>query len=339
MRAGYYGPWGGAFIPEVLHETFRELTAAFERAQADPEFWQEYVRLMSTYSCRPTPLTFAENLTRHFGGARIYIKREDLNHTGAHKANNVMGQGLLVRRMGKTRVIAETGAGQHGVATATMAAKFGLELHDLHGRGGRRAPAPERLLDGEARRRGGAGDRRLAHAQGRDQRGVPRLGRPHGRHALRDGHGLRAAPLPGDGRLVPVDHRQRGARADPRRRPGGSPRGSTPASAAARTPWASSRASSTTRRSSWSASRPAGKGSPPGMHAARLAGGRRLARGRAGLQDDVPAERRRPDARHALGRRRARLRRGLADPRATSPSAAGCAWRRRPTPRCWRRST
>ena len=126
MTAGYYGTWGGAFIPEVLHETFRELGAAFAAAQADPAFWREYVRLMSTYSCRPTPLTFAENLTRHFGGARIYVKREDLNHTGAHKANNVIGQGLLVRRMGKTRVIAETGAGQHGVATATMAAKFGL---------------------------------------------------------------------------------------------------------------------------------------------------------------------------------------------------------------------
>jgi tryptophan synthase beta chain len=82
---------------------------------------------MSTYSCRPTPLTYAENLTKYFGGARIYVKREDLNHTGAHKANNVMGQGLLVKRMGKTRVIAETGAGQHGVATATMAAKFGFK--------------------------------------------------------------------------------------------------------------------------------------------------------------------------------------------------------------------
>ncbi len=125
-RRGYYGQWGGAFIPEVLHETFRELNEWFERIQADPSFWEEYVSLMSTYSCRPTPLTAAENLTGHFGGARIYIKREDLNHTGAHKANNVMGQGLLVRRMGKGRVIAETGAGQHGVATATMAAKFGL---------------------------------------------------------------------------------------------------------------------------------------------------------------------------------------------------------------------
>ena len=124
---GYYGQFGGMYVPEILVATFEELIEAFDDARQDPAFWQEYVDLMSTYSCRPTPLTFAENLTRHFGGARIYIKREDLNHTGAHKANNVMGQGLLVRRMGKKRVIAETGAGQHGVATATMAARFGLE--------------------------------------------------------------------------------------------------------------------------------------------------------------------------------------------------------------------
>lgn len=123
---GYYQGFGGAYIPEVLNATFDELEAAFRGVRNDPAFWQEYETLMSTYSCRPTPLTFAENLTEHFGGARIYVKREDLNHTGAHKANNVMGQGLLVKRMGKTRVIAETGAGQHGVATATMAAKFGF---------------------------------------------------------------------------------------------------------------------------------------------------------------------------------------------------------------------
>jgi len=125
-KTGYYGQWGGAFIPEVLFETFQELKAAFESAKADPTFWAEYLALMASYSCRPTPLTSAANLSDHFGGARIYIKREDLNHTGAHKANNVMGQGLLVKRMGKRRVIAETGAGQHGVATATMAAKFGF---------------------------------------------------------------------------------------------------------------------------------------------------------------------------------------------------------------------
>jgi tryptophan synthase beta chain len=127
MKKGYFGQWGGAFIPEVLHQTFAELNIAYEAARADAGFWQEYVALMANYSCRPTPLTFAENLSDHLGGARIYIKREDLNHTGAHKANNVMGQGLLVRRMGKKRVIAETGAGQHGVATATMAARFGFD--------------------------------------------------------------------------------------------------------------------------------------------------------------------------------------------------------------------
>ena len=125
-KEGYYGHWGGAFIPEVLHETFIELNKAFRACKDDPAFWQEYLALMASYSGRPTPLTHAANLSRELGGANIFIKREDLNHTGAHKANNVMGQGLLVKRMGKTRVIAETGAGQHGVACATMAAKFGF---------------------------------------------------------------------------------------------------------------------------------------------------------------------------------------------------------------------
>jgi tryptophan synthase beta chain len=127
LQRGYFGDFGGAFLPEILVPTFDELEAVYEDARKDPTFWPQYEQLMSTYSCRPTPLTYAENLTNHFGGARIYVKREDLNHTGSHKANNVMGQGLLVKRMGKTRVIAETGAGQHGVATATMAAKFGLD--------------------------------------------------------------------------------------------------------------------------------------------------------------------------------------------------------------------
>ncbi len=126
-REGYYGEFGGAFIPEILHETIAELTAAFHEVQADPTFWDAYVTLMTHYSGRPTPVTYLENLTADIGGARIYAKREDLNHTGAHKANNVMGQGLLVQRMGKSRVIAETGAGQHGVATATMAARMGFE--------------------------------------------------------------------------------------------------------------------------------------------------------------------------------------------------------------------
>ncbi|KJS31795.1 MAG: tryptophan synthase subunit beta [Desulfatitalea sp. BRH_c12] len=126
-RRGYYTQFGGAYLPEILVATFEALEAAFDQAKADPDFWQTYLKVMTDYSGRPTPLTHAANLTRHFGGAKIYIKREDLNHTGAHKANNVMGQGLLVQRMGKTRVIAETGAGQHGVATATMAARMGFE--------------------------------------------------------------------------------------------------------------------------------------------------------------------------------------------------------------------
>ncbi len=126
-KPGYYGQYGGMFIPEILRTNFDELIRHYNTIKADPAFRQEFIELMSSYSCRPTPVTYAENLTKHFGGAKILIKREDLNHTGAHKANNVMGQGLLTKRMGKTRVIAETGAGQHGVATATMAAKFGFD--------------------------------------------------------------------------------------------------------------------------------------------------------------------------------------------------------------------
>ncbi len=126
--SGYYGDYGGKFIPEILTTTFDELIEAFQEAKADPNFWKEYVYVMQNYSCRPTPLTNLYNFSDMLGGRfEIYCKREDLNHTGAHKVNNVMGQGLLVKRMGKSRVIAETGAGQHGVATATMAARFGLD--------------------------------------------------------------------------------------------------------------------------------------------------------------------------------------------------------------------
>jgi tryptophan synthase beta chain len=127
LKRGYYDRFGGAYLPEILVATFDELEKIYNGARTDPAFWREYEEMMATYSCRPTPLTFCGNLTRHFGGAKIYVKREDLNHTGAHKANNVIGQGLLTRKMGKSRVIAETGAGQHGVATATMAARFGFD--------------------------------------------------------------------------------------------------------------------------------------------------------------------------------------------------------------------
>lgn len=124
---GYYGQYGGSYIPEILYTSQQQILQAFEAAKNDPEFVAELNKQWQQYSGRPTPLTHCENLTQYLGGAQIYLKREDLNHSGAHKMNNVIGQGLLVKRMGKTRVIAETGAGQHGIATALVAARLGLE--------------------------------------------------------------------------------------------------------------------------------------------------------------------------------------------------------------------
>jgi tryptophan synthase beta chain len=126
-KKGRFGPFGGQYVAEVLMPILEELEAGFQKAMKDPSFWREYRQILSEYVGRPNPLTFAGNLTRQVGGCNIFLKREDLNHTGAHKINNTIGQGLLARRMGKKRVIAETGAGQHGVATATAAALFGLE--------------------------------------------------------------------------------------------------------------------------------------------------------------------------------------------------------------------
>jgi tryptophan synthase beta chain len=125
--SGHFGPYGGVFVPETLMSALDELTHAFEQARRDPAFQAELDRHLREYAGRPTPLYFAERLTRHFGGAKIYLKREDLLHTGAHKINNAIGQAILAKRMGKRRIIAETGAGQHGVATAAVCAKFGFE--------------------------------------------------------------------------------------------------------------------------------------------------------------------------------------------------------------------
>lgn len=124
---GYFGQFGGSFVPEPIQTLLDELEATFEKYKDDPEFLNEYRHYLADYSGRETPLYFAESLTQHLGGAKIYLKREDLNHLGSHKLNNVLGQILLAKRMGKTRVIAETGAGQHGVATAAAAAKFGMK--------------------------------------------------------------------------------------------------------------------------------------------------------------------------------------------------------------------
>src|SRR2546423_5255596 len=124
---GHWGRYGGRFVPETLMAPLEELTAAYEAARADESFESELDRLLHDFAGRPTPLFFAKRLTEACGGARVYLKREDLLHTGAHKINNTIGQILLARRMGKRRIIAETGAGQHGVATATVCALFGLE--------------------------------------------------------------------------------------------------------------------------------------------------------------------------------------------------------------------
>ena len=124
---GRFGAYGGAFVPEILVPVLGELKAAYAEAKDDPDFQRAVADLLRDYVGRPTPLTFANRLTEHLGGPKVYLKREDLCHTGAHKINNTVGQVLLARRMGKRRIIAETGAGQHGVATATVCAKFGLD--------------------------------------------------------------------------------------------------------------------------------------------------------------------------------------------------------------------
>lgn len=130
---GRYGEFGGKYVPETLMNALEELEQAYQEAIKDPVFQGELNHLLIHYSGRATPLYYAERLTRHLGGAKIYLKREDLNHTGAHKLNNALGQGLLAKRMGKEKIVAETGAGQHGVASATVAAKLGLECQVFMG--------------------------------------------------------------------------------------------------------------------------------------------------------------------------------------------------------------
>ncbi len=125
--SGHFGPYGGAFVAETLMDSLDQLRAACARYQRDPYFVAEFESELAHCVGRPSPIYHARRWSQHFGGAQVFLKREDLNHTGAHKINNAIGQGLLAKRMGKPRVIAETGAGQHGVATATIAARYGME--------------------------------------------------------------------------------------------------------------------------------------------------------------------------------------------------------------------
>ena len=208
-------------MPEILVPALEQLEAAFLDAQEDAGFQAELAELLANYAGRPTPLTRCRNLGA--GKARIYLKREDLLHGGAHKTNQVLGQALLARRMGKTRLIAETGAGQHGVATAMAGALFGLETRIYMGARRRRAAAAQRLPDAADGRRGGAGRERRPGPQGRDQRGAARLDGELRRHPLSARHRRRAASLPDHGARIPAGDRPRGARADPRARRAGCP--------------------------------------------------------------------------------------------------------------------
>jgi len=128
-ESGHFGPYGGIFVGETLIAAVEELAEVYEKLSKDADFWREFDQQLKFYVGRPSPLYFAQRITNHCGGAKIYLKREDLNHTGAHKINNTIGQALLAKYMGKSRIIAETGAGQHGVASATVAARLGLECH------------------------------------------------------------------------------------------------------------------------------------------------------------------------------------------------------------------
>ena len=165
-ESGHFGPFGGRFVPETLMGPLQELDEAYKSAVKDPDFNAQLDALLKDYAGRPTPLTRADRLAAHIGKGRVYLKREDLTHTGAHKINNAIGQILLAKRMGKTRIIAETGAGQHGVATATVAALFGMECVIYMGTEDMRRQALNvfrmRLLGAEVRSRF-----RQLHSQGR----------------------------------------------------------------------------------------------------------------------------------------------------------------------------
>ena len=210
---GRFGGFGGRFVAETLMPLVLAVEAAYEAAKRDPAFQLELDRYLRDYVGRPSPLWFAERLTGELGGARVYFKRDELNHTGSHKINNCMGQILLASRMGKTRIIAETGAGQHGVATATVCALFGLPCTVYMGTTDVERQKPNvfrmKLLGAEVRGRQ-FGHR---HAQGRDERRDARLGRQCRGHLLYHRYRRWSPSLPRHGPRFPVRDWQRGSRA------------------------------------------------------------------------------------------------------------------------------
>jgi len=195
MSKGRFGAHGGQYIPETLMNAVLELEEAYNHYKNDPEFQKELTILLNEYAGRPSRLYYAEHMTKDLGGAKIYLKREDLNHTGAHKINNVLGQVLLAKKMGKTRVIAETGAGQHGVATATAAALFGMECEIYMGIEDTKRQALNvykmRLLGAKVHE-----VNRNRHPEGRRFRGNERVDEPDRGHPLcsRLLHGTASVP-------------------------------------------------------------------------------------------------------------------------------------------------
>ena len=214
--AGRFGQFGGRYVPETLTAALVELTAAYDAACRDDTFHRELDDLLKHYVGRPSPLYHAQRLSEHAGGAQIYLKREDLNHTGAHKINNTLGQALLTLRMGKRRVIAETGAGQHGVATATACARFGLECVVYMGEEDIRRQKPNvfsmRLLGAEVRPVT-SGSRTLRDAINEAMRDWMSVGRNDALHSRLGG---RAASVSADRARFSIGHRPRNDRAMPR---------------------------------------------------------------------------------------------------------------------------
>ena len=247
-RPGYYGPFGGRFVAETLVPALDELTHAFHEIVLGAAFQREWRALLASYVGRPTPLGEAQRLARAIDPdgtrpRRLWLKREDLCHTGAHKINNALGQVLLAKQMGKTRIIAETGAGQHGVATATACALFGLPCEVYMGEEDVKRQAPNvgrmKLLGARV----SPGPERVAHAEGRDERGAARLGHQRAHDALLHRQRRRAAPLPRARGHLPERHRRGGARAVSGAAAAPSPTRPSRASAAARTRSGSSAAS------------------------------------------------------------------------------------------------
>ena len=252
---GRFGIHGGQYIPETLMNAVIELEEAYNRCKNDPEFNRELTELLNEYAGRPSRLYYAEKMTRDLGGAKIYLKREDLNHTGAHKINNVLGQALLAKKMGKTRLIAETGAGQHGVATATAAALMGMECVVFMGEEDTVRQALNvyrmRLLGAEVIPvNNGHGD-----AEGRRFRGHAGVDEPHCRHALLPRLGDGAAPVPHHRAGFSSRHFQRDQASRCWKKRAGCRMPSSPAWAAAPTPSAAFTTLSGTKRCVSSAAR------------------------------------------------------------------------------------